>query len=211
MSRLCKGLLKRESIPGGQGSGVKQGFVLLGVFVAAIWALAGVDFLMDNRLAEYGIVPRTMDGLWGIPLAPFLHGGFGHVISNTVPLLLLGGLVATRGWQTLLGVTLFVVLLGGAGVWLVARGGSHIGASGLVFGYFGYLVARGWYDRRIVSILIAVVVILVYGGLLFGVLPTGGRVSWEGHLTGLIAGVLAARFGKADRREEMETASSDQL
>lgn len=181
---------------------MKQGFVLLGIFVAAIWVLAGVDFLMDNRLAEYGIVPRTMDGLWGIPLAPFLHGGFGHVLSNTVPLLMLGGLVATRGWQTLLGVTLFVVLLGGAGVWLVARGGSHIGASGLVFGYFGYLVARGWYDRRIVSILIAVVVIVVYGSLIFGVLPTGGRVSWEGHLTGLISGVLVARLGKSGRQEE---------
>ena len=189
---------------------MKQGFVLLGVFVAAIWVLAGVDFLMDNRLAEYGIVPRTMDGLWGIPLAPFLHGGFGHVISNTVPLLLLGGLVATRGWQTLLGVTLFVVLLGGAGVWLVARGGSHIGASGLVFGYFGYLVARGWYDRRIVSILIAVVVIVVYGGLIFGVLPTGGRVSWEGHLTGLIAGVLVARFGKPQRRDKDAETSTEE-
>ena len=188
---------------------MKQGFVLLGVFVAAIWALAGVDFLMDNRLAEYGIVPRTVDGLWGIPLAPFLHGGFGHAFSNTVPLLMLGGLMATRGWQTLLGVTLFVVLLGGAGVWLAARGGSHIGASGLVFGYFGYLVARGWYDRRIVSILIAVVVMVVYGGLLFGVLPTGGRVSWEGHLTGLIAGVLAARFGKSNRREDTETPAEE--
>ena len=138
-----------------------------------------------------------MDGLWGIPLAPFLHGGFGHALSNTVPLLMLGGLVAARGWQTLLGVTLFVVLLGGAGVWLVARGASHIGASGLVFGYFGYLVARGWYDRRIVSILIAVVVIVVYGGLIFGVLPTDGRVSWEGHLTGLIAGVTGRQVREA--------------
>ena len=146
--------------------------------------------------------PHRGRGCGASPLAPFLHGGFGHVISNTVPLLLLGSLVAARGWQTLLGVTLFVVLLGGAGVWLVARGGSHVGASGLVFGYFGYLVARGWYDRRIVSILIAVVVIVVYGGLIFGVLPTGDRVSWEGHLTGLIAGVLAARFGRPDRREE---------
>lgn len=188
---------------------MKQAFVLLGVFVVAIWALAGVDFLMDNRLAEYGIVPRTMDGLWGIPLAPFLHGGFGHVISNTVPLLMLGGLVATRGWQTLLGVTLFVVLLGGAGVWLAARAASHIGASGLVFGYFGYLVARGWYDRRFVSILIAVVVIVVYGGLIFGVLPTDGRVSWEGHLTGLIAGVIAARFAKPSREEDAETRSEE--
>ena len=189
---------------------MKQGLVLLAVLVAAIWLLAAVDFLMDNRLADYGIVPRTVDGLWGIALAPFLHAGFGHALSNTVPLLMLGALVAARGWQTLLGVTLFVVLLGGAGVWLVARGGSHIGASGLVFGYFGYLVARGWYDRRIVSILIAVVVMVVYGGLLLGVLPTGGRVSWEGHLTGLVAGVLAARLGKSDRREDAPEEPSEQ-
>ena len=181
---------------------MKQGFVLLAVFVAAIWVLVAVDALADNPLAGYGIMPRTVDGLRGIPLAPFLHGGFGHALSNTVPLLMLGGLVAARGWQALLGVTLFVVLLGGAGVWLAARSGSHIGASGLVFGYFGYLVARGWYDRRIVSILIAVVVIIVYGGLIFGVLPTGDRVSWEGHLTGLIAGILAARLGKPSSQEE---------
>ena len=181
---------------------MKQGLILLGAFVAVIWVLTAVNVVAGDRLDDYGIVPRTADGLWGIPLAPFLHAGFGHALSNTVPLLMLGGLVAARGWQVMLGVTLFVVLLGGAGVWLVARGGSHVGASGLVFGYFGYLVARGWYDRRIVSILIAVVVMVVYGGLLFGVLPTGGRVSWEGHLTGLIAGVLAARFAKPASQDE---------
>ncbi len=187
---------------------MKQGLILLAAFVAVIWVLTAVNALAGHPLDDYGIVPRTMDGLWGIPLAPFLHAGFGHALSNTVPLLMLGGLVSARGWQVLLGVTLFVVLLGGAGVWLVARGGSHIGASGLVFGYFGYLVARGWYDRRIVSILIAVVVMVVYGGLLFGVLPTGGRVSWEGHLTGLMAGVLVARFGKPGRQEDTEAPSA---
>ena len=191
-----------KCLPGRQGSGVKQGMLLLAAFVAAIWVLAAVNVVAGDRLDDYGIVPRTADGLWGIALAPFLHAGFGHALSNTVPLLMLGGLVAARGWRVLLGVTLFVVLLGGAGVWLVARGGSHVGASGLVFGYFGYLVARGWYDRRVVSILIAVAVMVVYGGLLFGVLPTGGRVSWEGHLTGLLAGVLAARFGKPGRQKE---------
>ena len=190
---------------------MKQGLFLLAAFVAVIWVLTAINSLAGHPLDDYGIVPRNMDGLWGIPLAPFLHGGFGHAFSNTVPLLMLGGLVAARGWQTLLGVTLFVVLLGGAGVWLVARGGSHIGASGLVFGYFGYLVARGWYDRRIVSILIAVVVMVVYGGLLFGVLPTGGRVSWEGHLTGLIAGVLAARFAKPARDKDEEEPSPEGL
>jgi membrane associated rhomboid family serine protease len=189
---------------------VKQGMLLLAGFVAAIWVLAAVNAVAGDRLDDYGIVPRTSGGLWGIPLAPFLHAGFGHALSNTVPLLMLGGLVAARGWQVMLGVTLFVVLLGGAGVWLVARGGSHVGASGLVFGYFGYLVARGWHDRRIVSIIIAVAVMVLYGGLLFGVLPVSGRVSWEGHLTGLLAGVLAARFGKTDRQEDVP-ASSDQM
>ena len=191
-----------KGLRGGQGSGVKQGMLLLAGFVAAIWVLAAVNAVAGDRLDDYGIVPRTSGGLWGIPLAPFLHAGFGHALSNTVPLLMLGGLVAARGWQVMLGVTLFVVLLGGAGVWLVARDGSHVGASGLVFGYFGYLVARGWYHRRVVSIIIAVAVMVLYGGLLLGVLPVSGRVSWEGHLTGLIAGVLAARFGKADRQKE---------
>ena len=179
MSRLCKGLRWREPIPGWRGSGLKQGFVLLGVFVAVIWVLTGVDFVMDNRLAEYGIVPRTVDGLWGIPLAPFLHAGFGHALSNTVPLLMLGGLVAARGWQTLLGVTLFVVLLGGAGVWLVARGGSHVAPAASCSG-----TSATWSADR----LLAVVVIVVWRAVRRAAAVMGG-------LTGLIAGVIAARFG----------------
>ena len=128
-----------------------------------------------------------------IGLSPFLHGGLGHVISNTVPLLILAGFVALRGPSRLLYVTLIVVVVGGAGVWVFGRTAAHVGASGLVFGYFGYLMASGWYDRRPLSIIIAVGVFFLYGTLLFGVFPTAGFVSWEGHLFGLIAGVLAAR------------------
>jgi membrane associated rhomboid family serine protease len=97
-------------------------------------------------------------------------------------------------------VSLFIIIVGGAGVWAMGRTAVHIGASGLVFGYFGYLVARGWYDRRILSILIAVAVMAVFGwGILFGVLPTGGFVSWEGHLCGLVAGIVVARLIRRPR------------
>ncbi len=101
--------------------------------------------------------------------------------------------MAIRGRQVLLAVSVFIILVGGLGVWALGRPAIHIGASGLVFGYFGYLVAVGWYERRLGSILTAIVVVALYGGLIAGVLPTPGLISWEAHLFGLIAGVLAAR------------------
>ncbi len=148
---------------------------------------------MGHQMNAWGIFPRSVHGLAGIPLAPFLHGSFGHVISNSIPFLVMGGLIAFRGRQVLLRVSFIVIGVGGSGVWLLGRSAVHIGASGLVFGYFGYLVARGWYERRLGSILLAIVVIILYGGLILGVLPARGLVSWEAHLFGLIAGVLAAR------------------
>ena len=165
-------------------------------FVAVIWVVELVNTFMGHQLNAWGILPRTQRGLIGIPLSPFLHGSFGHALSNTIPFLVLGGLVAMRGRQVLLGVSLFIIVVGGAAVWILGRTAIHVGASGLVFGYFGYLLARGWYDRRPISILVAIAVLILYGGLIFGVLPTQGFVSWEAHLFGLIAGVLAARHAK---------------
>lgn len=171
--------------------------------IAAIWIVELVNLFMDHRLNQYGIVPRTVEGLRGIPLSPFLHGGLGHLLSNTGPLLVLGGLVAARGRANFVGVTAFIIVIGGLGLWAVGRPWPwddvqnlvHVGASGLVFGYFGYLVARGWYERSFLAIFVSVVVILVFGsGILFGLLPTAPYVSWEGHLCGLAAGVLIARF-----------------
>ena len=173
---------------------MKQGAYVLIALVAAMWAVEVVNAFMDHRLNDYGIMPRTTAGLVGIPLSPFLHGGFGHVLGNTMPLLGLGILAARQAKRAFAAATLFIVCAGGAGVWLVGRSDLHVGASGLVFGYFGFLVASGWYDRRFVPILVAVVVIALYGWMLFGVLPTQGYVSWEGHLCGLLAGMLAARF-----------------
>ncbi len=113
---------------------------------------------MGHQLNSWGTFPRTVHGLTGIPLSPFLHGSFGHVVSNSIPFLVLGGLIALRGRQVLLRVSFIVIGLGGAGVWALGRPAIHIGASGLVFGYFGYLVARGWYERKLGSILMAIAV-----------------------------------------------------
>ena len=167
--------------------------------LAVMWVVEIINGFIGHRLSLWGILPRTTPGLIGIPLSPFLHGSFNHVLSNTIPFLVLGGLVGLRGGQKLVGISLFIIVAGGAGVWLLGRPAVHVGASGLVFGYFGYLVANGWFDRRPLSILAASAVILVYGSLVFGVIPTTGFVSWEAHLFGLLAGVLAARLTRRGR------------
>ncbi len=168
-------------------------FIWLVGFVALLWAVALADALTGFDASQYGVIPRTREGLKGIALHAFVHGGFGHTLSNSGPLLVLGGITSLRGRATLFGVSAFIVLCGGALVWLFGRSASHIGASGLVFGYFGYLVARGLYERKFASLLIAFLIMMFYGvTIFFGVLPSGGFVSWEGHLFGLIAGVFAA-------------------
>ena len=180
--------------------------LLLAGFMAIIWGVEAANTLMDHRLSEFGIVPRTTEGLRGILLWPFLHAGFGHVISNTLPMAVLGGVIAIQGRNTLLKVSAIVVVVSGAGVWVFARPGIHVGASGLVFGYFGYLVARGWYQRSLSSVAVAILVVLFYGGLIFGIVPSFGFVSWEGHLFGLLAGILAAKIidEKKPRKGEQE-------
>lgn len=169
--------------------------LILGVPVAAMWALEIVDAVrFHGGLDRYGIHPRTPSGLVGVLTAPFLHAGFAHLLSNTLPLLVLGFLVLQRGWRTLAKVTAATMLVGGLGVWLFGAAGSvHLGASVLVFGYLGYLLSRGVFERRFWSVLGGVVVFALYGGALYGVLPGQSGVSWEGHLFGLLGGVLAAR------------------
>ena len=174
-------------------------FWILG-FLTVIWAVEILNGFMGHRLNVWGILPRTKLGLIGIPLSPVLHGSFSHVLSNTIPFLALGGLVGFRDSQKLVGVSLFIIVAGGLAVWLLGRSAIHVGASGLVFGYFGYLVASGWYDRRPGTILAAVAVVVLYGGLVLGVLPTQSFVSWEAHLFGLMAGVLAARLRRRGDR-----------
>ena len=168
-------------------------FLLLGA-VCLIWALEVVNVLSGRQLTSLGILPRHLSGLIGIPLSPFIHGSVNHAVVNTVPFLVLGGLVALRGAKAFLSVSVFVILCGGVALWLFGRASYHIGASGLIFGYFGYLIARGWYERSAGAILTALLTLFLYGGLVWGVLPSRSFISWEGHLFGMLTGVLAARL-----------------
>lgn len=174
--------------------------LLLGC-VVLLWSIEGVNALLDHRLNRWGLLPRTLPGLAGIPLSPLLHGSFAHLILNTVPLLTLGGLVAFQGIRLFLAVSLRITLLSGAALWLFGRSAYHVGASSLIFGYFGYLVARGWYERSVTALLVAILTLGLYGGIVWGVLPTRSYISWEGHLFGLLAGVLVARLTTPRRHD----------
>lgn len=178
-----------------------RGVLVLMALVALAWVMELVDVVtMRCCLDAYGIVPRTLSGLWGILFAPVLHGGFAHLLANTVPFLTLGFLVMVRGLGTFVGVSLLVILLGGLGVWIFGARGYHIGASGLIFGYIGYLLARGYFERSFGSLAVAVIVAVLYGGALWGVLPGQRGISWEGHLFGFLAGVATAGLLKARPR-----------
>src|SRR5688500_8546221 len=163
--------------------------LLLG-FVGTIWVVELIDLLfLGGGLDFLGIRPRNTSWLWGIVLAPFLHGGLPHLLANTAPLLILGGLVLLRRRLDYVLVTVIVALVGGFGVWLFAPPNTvHLGASGVAFGYLGYLIARTWFERSLISLAIALVAGFLYSGALLGVLPGQRGVSWEGHLFGLIAG-----------------------
>jgi membrane associated rhomboid family serine protease len=161
--------------------------------VLAMWVVAFVEAgTPATELAQYGIRPRSEEGLVGIVAAPFLHADFAHLIANTGAFIVLGMLVAAvsrRYWP----VTAGVALISGAAVWLIGSPNTvHIGASGLVYGYAAFLVAWGLVTRRASAILVAILVVLLYGGLVFGVLPTQQGISWQGHLFGAIGGVVMA-------------------
>lgn len=152
----------------------------------------------SGSVAGHGIVPRTLFGLEGIPVAPLIHGSFQHLIANTIPFLILGGLVLLRGVLEFLFVVLTCLVISGAGTWLFGAGNAqHIGASGIVFGLFGYLLLRTVFDKRLSSAVITLVVAVAYGAaMLQSFIPTYG-ISWSGHFFGFIGGVVAARLRQA--------------
>ena len=180
---------------------LKQQLSLLGTLVAIMWVAEVVDqWVLGRQLDLLGIIPRTTIGLRGIVLAPFLHGGFAHLIGNTIPFLMLGWLIMLRETSDFVQVTLVVGLASGLGTWLLGSSGSHIGASGVIFGYLGYLLLRGFFERRLGSISLSLLVGTLYGSMIWGILPLQRGVSWEGHLFGFLGGVLAARILSVRRR-----------
>jgi membrane associated rhomboid family serine protease len=162
--------------------------------LAGLWALELLDALTGGALDAYGIESREIDGLLPeIFTAPFLHGGFDHLISNTVPFGVLGFLVLLGGVARWLLSSLTSILTSGLFAWLLTPGDTIIlGASGLVFGWLTYLIVRGVWSRRPAQVLVGLAVLLVYGGLIWGVLPGAAGISWQAHLGGALGGVLAA-------------------
>jgi len=162
-------------------------------FTAVIWAVFFLDWFSTSDLTRWGIVPRHLSGLWGILCSPFLHANFPHLLSNTLPLVVLLGLLLTtqpRGWE----VVAEVIFLGGLLLWLFGRPAFHVGASGLVYGLIAFLIVAGFRQGRLGPALAALLVGFLYGGtLVFGVLPSvGSEVSWDGHLCGAVAGGFLA-------------------
>ncbi len=169
-----------------------SGFGVLLAWVAILWAIEIVDtFLLDDRLQRNGIHPRDTSGLDGIAWSPWLHSDFGHLVSNTVPFIVLGWLTMLRGIRFWLTVTVATMIGGGGLVWLLAGGSNHIGASGLVFGYFGALMGAAIRSRKPATLAPALVAVFLYGTILVGIVPQDD-ISWEGHLFGMIVGFATA-------------------
>ncbi len=182
---------------------IKDHLLLLFGLLGIMWAVELLDLLPFLQLDRFGIRPRSASGLLGIVFAPFLHFGFAHLMVNSLPFVVLGGIVLLGGVRMFWKVTVFVTVVGGLGVWLFAgKFTNHLGASGLIFGYLGFVLARGYFEKTLAWILVSIATLVLYGGLLFGVLPIRAGVSWQGHLFGFLAGVGVARlmFPKAQTR-----------
>jgi membrane associated rhomboid family serine protease len=171
-------------------------------FTALLYVIELVDRLTGESLDGEGIVSRSLPGLAGILWAPLLHGGWPHLWANTVPFLVFGFLAMAGGMAQWLMVTGTIWLLSGLGVWLVGPPNtSTIGASGVIFGWLVFLLARGFFARSLAQIVLAVVLFAIWGSVLLGVLPGTPQVSWQGHLFGALAGLLCASLvARADRR-----------
>ncbi|MDQ2747921.1 MAG: rhomboid family intramembrane serine protease [Actinomycetota bacterium] len=165
--------------------------IMLGV-AAVLWVIQIVNAANRYTLDRFGLRPRRIDGLWGVATEPFLHASYGHILSNTIPLIGIGWVLMLSGLRTWLTVSGLVLVLGGLASWLVAPSGVIVGASALVFGWLGYLIARAYFSRKLRWILVAVVVLLFFGTLLNGLLPSfHSNVSWQAHVCGFAAGIVA--------------------
>ena len=165
------------------------------ILLALVWLVEAVNFFFGHGFTAWGILPRSLTGLLAIPLAPFIHASLWHALSNTLPLLVLGGLTLSLGEKRFWLTTVCIIVLSGLLVWGLARSAYHVGASGLIFGYFGVLVSRALIERSIISVAVAFLVVVLYGGLIWGLLPMQSYISFEAHLFGLIAGVAVVWLG----------------
>jgi membrane associated rhomboid family serine protease len=178
----------------------REGIELLLAIVAVMWIVEVINTLDNNGLDSDGIYPRNVGRLWGIVTAPFLHASFGHLISNTIPFVFLGLIIALRGAARVAMVTVIVAVFAGLGTWLIAPAHSvTVGASGIVFGYATYLLTRGLFDRNALELVTGLIVGVVWGGALLSSLVPHYGISWQGHASGAVGGVVAAWLLAGDR------------
>lgn len=159
-----------------------------------MWIIQVAQTFLGFEFGTYGILPRTTDGLWHIVLAPWIHHGVWHLLSNSVPFLLLGWLIQIKERLLFWEVTLLLVIVGGLGTWGFGSSGYHAGASGIVFGYWAYLLADAYYSRSPKNIILATVTVFLYGGLIISLMDVRPHISWIGHASGMAAGVLVAKL-----------------
>ena len=175
--------------------------IVAAAFTVVLYVVELVDVMAPADLDQAGIQPREVDGLLGVLFAPFLHGNWEHLAANSVPVLLFSFLTMSGGIGQWIAVTLTIWIFGGLGVWLTGAPETiHIGASGLAFGWLAYLLVRGIFNRAPGQLVLGAVLFFLYGGMFWGILPVSAGVSWQGHLFGAVAGVLAAWLvSRADR------------
>ncbi|HRD13664.1 MAG TPA: rhomboid family intramembrane serine protease [Mycobacterium sp.] len=199
------------------------GGVTIVTFVALLYVIELWDALSGHRLDNHGIRPLESDGLIGIIFAPLLHANWQHLLANTGPALILGFLMTLAGMSRFVFATAIIWIVGGFGTWLIGNVGAHcpyvgvrcetnhIGASGLIFGWLAFLIVFGFFTRKVWEIVVGVIVLFVYGSILLGVLPGTFGVSWQGHLCGAIAGVVAAYLLSGPERKARERKKTGQL
>ncbi|MEN8120104.1 MAG: rhomboid family intramembrane serine protease [Bacteroidota bacterium] len=173
---------------------MKNSIVIALSAVALLWAILIIDSIIPIDFNQFGIIPRRTEGLKGILFAPLLHANWSHLISNSMPLLvLLTGLFWLYN-KVAIRVLIFSTVIGGGLVWLLGREAFHIGASGVIFSLVAFFIASGIFKKNFKAIILAVFVFFMYGGIVWGVLPGQPGVSWEGHLFGFITGIGLAYF-----------------
>ncbi len=165
-------------------------------FVVVLWIVKLTEVLFDLGFSTYGIFPQTASGLWGIALSPFIHGSFSHLVSNSLPLLVLGTALFYFYREIALKVSLYGWLITGLWVWIVARPSFHIGASGLLYSLAAFLFVSGIIRRHPRLMALSLLVTFLYGGIVWGIFPIREHISWESHLMGMLSGILLALFFK---------------
>ena len=165
-----------------------------------IWGIEIVNATLNHRLNVYAIYPRDTASWLGVLYSPFLHGSYSHLLSNSAPFVVMSLLILRKGIREYFVVTSFIIVLGGIGVWLIGRPSFHVGLSGVIFGYFSFIMWSALVEKTLGSIVAAFLVLFLYGGLLWGLVPQLGFISWESHLMGFIAGIVVARYRNVKTR-----------